>query len=109
MTVRPILASDMTAAFVSLLAILFWIAIVGGTIPGLLALRLYFANRNHRKWKAVGVVLGGCSISVGVSALAFIILFTARTEFYGWVCALIPLVIGVLSVIMWSGTRHAST
>lgn len=103
MKLMLILASDTTAAFLSPLTFLFWIAIIGGTVAGLLSLLLHFFRRAPR---VVGVTLGLLSTVTGLGGVMFFIMFTAGAESIAWLGVLTPLVIGVLDIILWKFRRQ---
>jgi hypothetical protein len=105
MTFTPLFASDTTAAFLSILVKVFFIGMVGGTLPALIAVGLYFLSRGRSRWWIIGVVLSSYSILAGLAGFLFVI-GTVQMPFLFWVAVLAPLSMGTAGVIMWIRSRH---
>jgi len=96
------LASDTTAAFLSVLVTVAWVGVAVGTVPGLVALVFSFICRQQSRWRVIGIVLGSISILTSIGGLLFVVLLTAGVEILVWLLLCIPLVVGATAVFRWS-------
>jgi hypothetical protein len=105
MPLTPIIA-DATDTFISVVVILWWIFIIGGSIPGIMSLSFHSRTQKGPRSKSRGVELGIISAVAGTVAILLLLLFAPDVGILAWVGALAPLAVGTYAIHLWRGGRR---